>query len=62
MSHVRLYKVGDTLTCLDATDSHGLLKRGEKYKVIATDNIRVQLEGVSLTWAVTRFRHNKKAK
>lgn len=50
------FKIGDTITCIDKLDSHGLLKTGRKYVVVDTDGIRVQLENVPLTWLNNRFK------
>lgn len=50
------FKIGDTVTCIDKLDSHGILKIGRKYVVADTDGIRVQLMDVPLTWSNNRFK------
>ncbi len=52
-------KVGDVVICLDATDSHRLLKKNKKYDVVDTDGVRVQLDNVPLTWTNCRFKKAK---
>lgn len=53
------FKVGDTVICMDGTDSFGFLKKNAKYEVRETDGIRVALKGVPLTWANIRFELSK---
>lgn len=54
-----IFQKGDKVVCLDGTDSHGLLRKGKKYRVRETDGITVALEDVSLTWANIRFKPTK---